>query len=81
MSLTMTRLDGLGFEVIKSYEHDHFITQIRRKGNITVETTWDKNQGHKVVSQDFTIENGSYDLISELELNCLDSIFNKRQDK
>jgi len=77
MRLTMTQLERLGFEVVKGYEHDHFVTQRRRKGVITLETTWDKNQGHKVVSQDFTIEDGSYDLESELELLFLDEIFNK----
>jgi hypothetical protein len=77
MSLTMSKLESLGFEVVKSYEHDHFITQRRRKGNITIETTWDKNQEHKVVSQDFTIEDGWFDLDGELELVILDKILNK----
>jgi hypothetical protein len=77
MSLTMSKLESLGFKVVKSYEHDHFITQRRRKGNITIETTWDKNQEHEVVSQDFSIEDGCYDLNSELELIILDKILNK----
>jgi hypothetical protein len=77
MSLTMSKLENIGFEVVKSYEHDHFITQRRRKGNITIETTWDKNQNHKVVSQDFTVGDGWFDLDSELELIILDKILNK----
>jgi hypothetical protein len=77
MSIIMSKLERIGFKIVKCYEHDHFITQRRRKGNVTIETTWDMNQNNKVVSQDFTIEDGCYNLNSELELCCLDEIFNK----
>lgn len=38
--LTMQQLEELGFKIIKSYTHDEFMTQQRKKGKITVETTW-----------------------------------------
>lgn len=36
----MQELHDLGFEVQKSFENDHFITKVRKKGDMTIETTW-----------------------------------------
>jgi hypothetical protein len=30
--LTMSELEALGFEIVKSYEHDEWMTQRRQKG-------------------------------------------------
>ena len=38
--LSMQELEDLGFELIKSYVHDDFVTQRRVKGVLEVQTTW-----------------------------------------
>jgi hypothetical protein len=76
-TLTMSELEKLGFEVIKCYTHDHFITQRRKKGYITVETTWNINNDHKACSQDITIDEVHIEKFTFHELNILDLIINK----
>lgn len=73
--LTMQELHDLGFEIVKSYEHDEFMTQRRKKGAITVETTWKKSG--KFESQDLTIDEDLCINFSFHELNILDAILNK----
>ena len=38
--LTMQELEDLGFEMQRSYTHDEWTTQVRKKGCITIETTY-----------------------------------------
>ena len=53
--MTMSELEKLGFKVVKSYEHDNFVTQRRKRGCMTIETTWDNNKGYRVY-QDMVID-------------------------
>ena len=71
----MQELEDLGFTIEKSYNHDHFVTQRRRKGNITVETTW-TNKG-EFDSQFLWIEEVELETFTLHELNVLDLILNK----
>ena len=72
--LTMQQLEDLGFELVKSYEHDHFITQRRVKGNLQVETTWQKTGEFE--SQDLTIDEVNCINFTAKELKQLDKIIN-----
>ena len=38
--LTMQELEDLGFELQRSYTHDEWTTQVRKKGCMTIETTY-----------------------------------------
>lgn len=76
--LTMNELERLGFEVVKSYEHDNFITQRRKKGCITVETTFEMPSG-KFASQDLTIDEKWIEGFTANELVWLDNILNKKR--
>jgi hypothetical protein len=74
--LTMSELEALGFEVVKSYENDHYKhTQRRQKGCITIETTWLKTGAF--VSQEVKIEKDGLTNVSEYELWILDKILNR----
>jgi len=73
--LTMSQLEAMNFEIIKSYEHDYWVTQRRQKGCITVETTWLKTG--EFVSQDLIIENAEISNFGKLNLEVLDKILNK----
>jgi len=75
MSITMQEFEELGFEIVKSYTHDHFITQRRRKGQIQVETTWRKGD-FKQVSQDIMIDETYLEKFNKSDLKFLDSILN-----
>ena len=72
--LTMQELENLGFEVVKSYEHDEYRTQRRQKGCIQVETTWLKSG--EFVIQDLWIEEGSAENFAKKDLVTLDRILN-----
>jgi hypothetical protein len=76
-NLTMSQLEAIGFILIKSYTHDEYVTQRRKKGCIIMETTWDLNKGGEFVSQDFTITEEWFENISVTELKMLDVILNK----
>lgn len=74
--LTMSELEAIGFETIKSFEHDGFITQRRKKGVVMIETTWGKD--FKTISQEMKIDNDTFvNRISKDDLIILDKIFNK----
>ena len=73
--LTMHRLFELGFEVVKSYTHDNFMTQKRRKGCITIETTW--RSGGVYDSQMVQIDDGEWRTLEPEEIVKLDKILNK----
>ena len=73
--LSMQELNDLGFEVVKSYTHDNFMTQRRRKGCITVETTW-TDEG-EFESQDIQIDDGEWRTLQHREIVNLDEILNK----
>jgi hypothetical protein len=72
--LTMSELEALGFEIVKSYEHDEWMTQRRQKGCITVETTWLKTG--EFVTQDLWIDESVKDGFTIYELTILDKILN-----
>jgi hypothetical protein len=71
----MSKLEESGFEIVKSYEHDEWMTQRRQKGCITVETTWLKTG--EFVSQDLWIEDAELDKFTKKELITIDKILNK----
>lgn len=73
--LTMQELEDLGFKVVKSYTHDEFMTQRRKKGLIVIETTWLKTG--KIQTQDMTIEYLGYFTFTKKELQQLDKIINR----
>lgn len=75
--LSMSELEHLGFEVVKSYRHDNYVTQRRKKGCITVETTYEMPSG-TFVSQDLTIDEQWIDGFTGDELMQLDNILNKK---
>jgi hypothetical protein len=71
----MSQLEALNFEIIKSYEHDDWVTQRRQKGCITIETTWLKTG--EFVSQDLMIEHAEISNFGKFNLEILDKILNK----
>lgn len=74
--LTMQELNELGFEVIESYPHGHYITQCTKKGCIIIETTWRMPVGN-CVSQDLQIEADFLEDFSKKDLKKIDEILNK----
>lgn len=78
--LTMQKLEDLGFEIVESYKHDEYVTQRRKKGCITIETTFELKSGN-FVSQDLTIDEQFIDGFTEFDLKNLDKILNKNQIK
>jgi len=73
--LTMQQLEDMGFEIVKSYEHDNFMTQRRKKGIIEIETTWKKTGEFEI--QDLTIEEINCEPFTPDEIKTLDAILNK----
>ena len=73
--LTMQELENMGFEIVKSYTHDEYMTQQRRKGVITVETTW--LQTGEFQTQDLTIDEMFIDGFGKSDLLMLDKILNR----
>ena len=74
--LKMQELDDLGFKIIKSYTHDAFVTQRRKKGVLTVETTYLTPSG-EFICQDLSIDEINCILFSKKELKNLDKLLNK----
>lgn len=72
----MQQLEDLGFEVVKSYPHGEWVTQRRKKGILTIETTWKMPSG-EFESQELTIEEVNSIQFNEEELRVLIEIFNK----
>ena len=75
--LTMQELENMGFEIVKSYTHDEYMTQRRKKGVITVETTW--LQTGEFQTQDLTIDEIWIDGFGKNDLLMLDKILNKNE--
>ena len=75
--LTMREMENLGFEIIKSYTHDDWTTQRRKKGCITVETTYNLDSG-KFESQNFKIDDSEWRTIRPEYVEILDKIVNKK---
>lgn len=74
-NLTMSELESMGFELVKSYTHDEYMTQRRKKGVITVETTW--LQTGEFQTQDLTIDEIFVDGFDKNDLLMLDKILNR----
>ena len=74
--LTMSEMENLGFEIIKSYSHDGWTTQRRVKGCITVDTTYHLKSG-KFESQEVQIDDGEWRMFIPKELEILYKILNK----
>jgi hypothetical protein len=72
MTLSMQSLHDLGFELIRSYPHDEFITQIYEKGRLKVERTF---KNHTIHSQEVII-GGEYFDIDFKKLVKLDKLLN-----
>jgi len=72
--LTMEELEAIGFKIVKSYEHDEWMTQRRQKGCITVETAWLKTG--EFVSQDLWVEEAMCESFNKADLSVLDKILN-----
>lgn len=75
--MTMSELHNMGFEVVKCYTHDQFITQRRRNGNIMIETTWDRDKDYNRVSQDVMIDETYLETITKKDLLYLSKILNQ----
>ena len=74
--LTMQELEDLGFELQRSYTHDEWTTQVRKKGCITVETTY-KLSG-AFVSQEVKIESDFLKMTFP-KILMLDAILNEKK--
>ena len=75
-TLTMSELNALGFDVEKSVEDNGNITQTRKKGVITIQTTWSNNT-FLTLKQVVKIECDSETKnVSKNQLIFLDQIFN-----
>ena len=74
-NLTMSQLEAMNFEIIKSYEYDYWVTQIRQKGCIKIETTWLKTG--ELMCQELMIEQAEISNFSKSNLEILDKILNK----
>lgn len=72
--LTMQELEDLGFEIVKSYRYDFFTTQVRQKGIITIETTYNLKTGD-FESQETKVEDG-FMMLSRNDIVQLDKIIN-----
>jgi hypothetical protein len=72
--LTMQELEDLGFELQRSYPHDEWHTQVRKKGVMTIETTY-KLSG-EFVCQEVKIES-DLKKIGWLNIYYLDELLNK----
>jgi hypothetical protein len=75
--LTMSELENLGFKTIKSYVHDDWTTQRRKKGCLTVETTYHLKSG-EFESQEVQIDDGEWREFLPHHLKILDKILNKK---
>ena len=73
--LTMQELEDLGFELQRSYPHDEWTTQVRKKGVMTIETTY-KLSG-AFVCQEVKIESDFLKL-SFPKILMLDELLNEK---
>ena len=74
--LTMQQLHNLGFEIVKSYTHDNFMSQRTRKGCITVKTKW--TDAGDFESQEIQIDDGGeWRTFNPSDIVRLDMILNK----
>jgi len=76
--LTEYSIKFLGFELVKEFAHDQFFTNRYKKGKITVDFTYD---GPELISIDATIDEVVMLPINKKELQSLDKILNKAQNK
>lgn len=74
--LTMSELEKLGFKIFESYSHDGWTTQRRKKGCITVDTTYNLKSGN-FESQEVKVDDGEWRDFLPHELEILDKILNK----
>lgn len=71
---TMQQLEDLGFELIKSYTHDGFMTQQRKKGKLIIETTWRKSGEFQSQEVEFTED---FEELTPDQIIQLDKILNQ----
>ena len=74
--LTMQELEDLGFEMQRSYTHDEWTTQVRKKGVMTIETTY-KLSG-AFVSQEVKIET-DFLKMNPFYIEVLNKILNEKK--
>jgi hypothetical protein len=74
MTLSMQSLHDLGFELIRSYPHDEFITQIYEKGSLKVERTF---KNYTIHSEEVII-GGEYFNVDFKKLVMLDELLNDK---
>jgi len=72
--MTEKEIKGIGFELVKQYEHDQFKTNRYQKGILEVEFTY---EGKNLVTVDLTMEEISCLPITKNELQQLNKILNK----
>ena len=72
--MTELQLKNKGFDFVKEYKHDRFVTRRYRKGIIEFEFTY---EGNKQMSADVTIDEIIGMKVNENELEQLDKILNK----
>lgn len=75
--LSMQELHDLGYRILKTYIHDNFWTQRRRKGCITIETTW--TYVGDFDSQMIQIDDGEWRTLKPEHLLVFDEILNKHK--
>ena len=73
--LTMQQLEDLGFPVVKSTPEGNYVTQIRRKGCLTVHTKYILING-AFVKQVLQINSGKFREFQPEHLAVLDRILN-----
>ncbi len=74
--MTETQIQGLGFEMIKQYNHDQFTTKRYSKGVLEVEFTY---EGDKLHSYDLTMPEINCQPVSFADIQALSQITNKWQ--
>ena len=72
MTLTMQSLNDLGFELVRSYPHDEYITQVYEKGRLRVERTF---ENYTIHSEEVIIGGEYFDVTWE-KLVLLDKLLN-----
>ena len=72
--MTEKELKKLGFEFIKRYEHNQYVTRRFKKGVLEVELTFEKGA---LVDFDLTIEEINCIKVTKQSLKELDNILNK----
>jgi hypothetical protein len=72
MTLSQQSLHDLGFELVRSYPHDEFITQVYGKGRLKVERTF---KNYTIHSQEVII-GGEYFDVDFKKLVLLDKLLN-----